>query len=74
MYDFSTPGPFWWTKPAKKGQNFGKSLIYFSTREKNKETYGCMMSIKASTKIVKFMAPRLVILTLERGQYGYIIS
>lgn len=32
------------------------------------------MFIKASTKIVKFMAPRLVILTLERGQYGYIIS
>lgn len=62
------------TNYATKKPKFFK--IFFSTPTHIRKKNYCMviMSIKAYTKIVKFMAPWSKVQALWKGQYGYIVK
>ena len=75
---FMTPGSgvqaLGWGQYGHKVKKILKNLLLYSHTCEQKTEYMVMMSMRASTKIVKFMTPLLGVQALGWGQYGHIVK
>ena len=72
IYDLSSPGASWaGPNMEKKNHKIFKNLLLYSYICGRKTKCMVMMSMKPSTKIVKFVAPGSGVQALGQGQYGH---